>query len=161
VTREVLRRAVTTGPLQSCGYGLGWGEPKIDDMQGWKLREDGILVRRKPTADTKIKNRGDFGRDTEAEDGDDCASPGSAYLDYRTTHVLGQCRTYMVLYRRLEYGRWAGNYPGRGEQDHIHAISSMKVTPVPVLDVEEILSIQYIDDLQSSDAFDLDVDIGG
>ena len=40
-------------------------------------------------------------------------------------------------------------------------MSSMKVTLVPVLDVVELLSIQYIDDLHSSDTFDLDVDIGG
>jgi len=50
---------------------------------------------------------------------------------------------------------------GRGEQGHIHSMSSMKVTLVPVLDVVELLSIQYIDDLHSSDTFDLDVDIGG
>ena len=38
---------------------------------------------------------------------------------------------------------------------------SIKVTLVLVIDVVEILSIQYIDDLQGSDALDLDVDIGG
>ena len=76
----------------------------------------------------------------------------------------------MVLYRRLEYGRWARNHPEClgalegvvvGKQCDIHAIAPMKGMLMPVLDVVELLSIWYIDDLQSSDAFDLDIDIGG
>ena len=54
--------------------------------------------------------------------------------------------------------------PGRvvvGKQRHIHAMAPMNVMLMPVIDVVELLSIRYIGDLQSSDAFDLDIDIGG
>ena len=68
------------GPWQGYGHVLGWGEQSIDDMQGWKLgrcsQEHGVLVRRKPRADTTTKNRGDFGEDTEAGDGGERLIPG-------------------------------------------------------------------------------------
>lgn len=51
------------------------GEQSIDDMQGWKpsrcSQEHGVLVERKPRAETTITNRGGFGKDTETGDGGD------------------------------------------------------------------------------------------
>jgi len=97
------------------------------------------------------------------------ANSWSADLDYRTTRVFDQCRTPVVLRRRLKHGGWAGNYPGCmgalegvvvGKLCQIHPTVSMKVTLVPMLDTVKLLSIQHIN-LHGSDAFDLDVDITG